>query len=117
MARRATAQDVADLAGVSRSSVSLALNGRAAGNIRPEKEKAVLAEAKQVGYTPNAVALSLRSQRPRPLGVLPWPGRGGLPQVRLHRDLHRASEHGYLLLVMDPGNARNVEQHQLETLR
>src|SRR3954452_16101016 len=117
MACRATAQDVADLAGVSRSSVSLVLNGRAAGNIGPEKQKAVLAAAKQLGYTPNAVALSLRSQRTRTLGVLTWPGRAGLPQVMLHRALHRASEHGYLLLVMDTDNDRDVEQHQLETLR
>ncbi|MFL6027288.1 MAG: LacI family DNA-binding transcriptional regulator [Friedmanniella sp.] len=117
MARRATAQDVADLAGVSRSAVSLVLNGRAAGNIGPEKQKAVLAAAKQLRYTPNAVALSLRSQRTRTLGVLTWPGRAGLPQVMLHRALHRASEHGYLLLVMDTDNDRDVEHHQLETLR
>ena len=33
MVRKATAQDVADLAGVSRSAVSLVLNGRAQGHI------------------------------------------------------------------------------------
>ena len=101
MARRATARDVADLAGVSRSAVSLVLNGRGAGNISQEKQKAIRAAAEQLDYTPNAVALSLRSRRTRTLGVLTWPGPVGFSQAMLHRALRKAGEHSYLLLVMD----------------
>jgi LacI family transcriptional regulator len=117
MARKATAQDVADLAGVSRSAVSLVLNGRAAGNISPGKQAAVLAAAAQLAYTPNAVAVSLRSRRTRTLGVLTWPGRIGLSQAMLHAALRKASEHSYLLLVMDTDADAEVESRQLDTLR
>ena len=117
MARKATAQDVADLAGVSRSAVSLVLNGRAAGNISPTKQAAILAAAAQLAYTPNAVALSLRSRRTRTLGVLTWPGRVGLPQAMLHAALRKAGEHSYLLLVMDTNADAEVEGRQLDTLR
>ena len=116
MARRATAQDVADLAGVSRSSVSLVLNGRGAGNLSDEKQKAVRAAAEQLRYTPNAVALSLRSRRTRTLGVLTWPGVVGFPQTMLHRALRKAGEHSYLLLVMDTDDDAEVERRQLDTL-
>jgi LacI family transcriptional regulator len=117
MGRKATAQDVADLAGVSRSAVSLVLNGRAAGNISPTKQAAILAAAAQLAYTPNAVALSLRSRRTRTLGVLTWPGRVGLPQAMLHAALRKAGEHSYLLLVMDTDADAEVESRQLDTLR
>ncbi|GAA1434135.1 LacI family DNA-binding transcriptional regulator [Microlunatus lacustris] len=117
MARRATAQDVADLAGVSRSSVSLVLNGRGAGNLSEAKQKAIRAAAEQLDYTPNAVALSLRSRRTRTLGVLTWPDDSGLPGAMLHRALIRAGEHRYLLLVVDTGGDAEVERRQLDTLQ
>lgn len=117
MARRATARDVADLAGVSRSAVSLVLNGRAAGNISLEKQKAVLAAARQLSYTPNAVALSLRSQRTRTIGVLSWPGRAALAQVLLHSAWQKAQADHYLMLMMDTAGDREQERQQLETLR
>lgn len=117
MARKATAQDVADLAGVSRSAVSLVLNGRGAGNISEEKQKAIRAAAEQLDYTPNAVALSLRSRRTRTLGVLTWPGAVGFSQTMLHRALRKAGEHSYQLLVVDTDDDAEVERHQLGTLR
>ena len=117
MARKATAQDVADLAGVSRSAVSLVLNGRAAGNISVQKQKAVIAAAEQLSYTPNAVALSLRSQRTRTLGVLSWAGRASLAQVLLHSAWQAAHDDRYLMLMMDTGGDREEERRQLETLR
>ena len=68
--RKATAQDVADLAGVSRSAVSLVLNGRGQGNIAPDKQQAIIDAARQLNYTPNAVALSLRNRRSRGSSLL-----------------------------------------------
>jgi LacI family transcriptional regulator len=101
MTRRATAQDVADLAGVSRSAVSLVLNGRADGNISRVKQEAVRSAAEQLRYTPNAVALSLRSQRTKTIGVLFWSNRSRLPLALLGAIYTSASAAGYLLLTVD----------------
>jgi len=101
MTRRATAQDVADLAGVSRSAVSLVLNGRAAGNISRVKQEAVRDAARQLRYTPNAVALSLRSKRTATLGVLTWPDRRQMPLALLGAVYSEASSAGYLLMMVD----------------
>ena len=98
MARRATAQDVADLAGVSRSAVSLTLNGRADGNIAAAKQTAIREAARQLRYTPNAIALSLRKQQTHTLGVLTWSGRAGLPLSLLGAVNAAANQAGYLLL-------------------
>lgn len=101
MTRRATAQDVADLAGVSRSAVSLVLNGRADGNISRAKQEAVRDAALQLSYTPNAVALSLRSKRTETIGVLTWPDHRHLPLALLGSVYEAASSAGYLLMMVD----------------
>jgi LacI family transcriptional regulator len=101
MTRRATAQDVADLAGVSRSAVSLVLNGRADGNISRAKQEAVREAARQLSYTPNAVALSLRSQRTETIGVLFWSNQQQIPLALLGAIYQAASAAGYLLLSVD----------------
>ena len=101
MTRRATAQDVADLAGVSRSAVSLVLNGRADGNISRAKQEAVRDAALQLHYTPNAVALSLRSKRTETIGVLTWPDRRRMPPALLGAVYEAASSAGYLLMMVD----------------
>src|SRR3954470_23803013 len=101
MPRRATAQDVADLAGVSRSAVSLVLNGRADGNISQAKQAAVREAARQLRYTPNAVALSLRSKRTATIGVLTWRDRWQMPPVLLSELYTAASSAGYLLMTVD----------------
>ena len=107
--RRATAQDVADLAGVSRSTVSLVLNGRADGNISATKQVQVIEAARQLSYRPNAVALSLRSQRSWAIGALTWRGAAGFPEGMLHASWHTAKAAGYLLMIMDTNDDREHE--------
>jgi transcriptional regulator with XRE-family HTH domain len=114
--RKATAQDVADLAGVSRSAVSLVLNGRGQGNIAPDKQQAIIAAARQLNYTPNAVALSLRNRRSRIIGVLTWPGASGFAERMLHAALQAATRAGYLLIFMDTANDRDHQGQALATL-
>jgi LacI family transcriptional regulator len=114
--RKATAQDVADLAGVSRSAVSLVLNGRAQGHIARDKQQAVLDAARRLNYTPNAVALSLRNRRSRTIGVLTWPGASGFAGPMLHATLETATRAGYLLIFMDTGNDRDHQGRALATL-
>jgi len=116
VARKATAQDVADLAGVSRSAVSLVLNGRAQGHIARHKQQAIIEAARRLNYTPNAVALSLRSRRTRTIGVLTWPGDGGFSVRMLHATLESATASGYLLIFMDTANDHDHQSRALSTL-
>jgi LacI family transcriptional regulator, galactose operon repressor len=116
VARKATAQDVADLAGVSRSAVSLVLNGRAQGHIARHKQQAIIEAARRLNYTPNAVALSLRSRRTRTIGVLIWPGESGFSLPMLHATLESATAAGYLLIFMDTANDHDHQNRALATL-
>ena len=61
---------MANLAGVSRSAVSLVLNGRADGFLAKETQSRIQAAAAQLGYTPNHIARSLRNQRSRVIGLV-----------------------------------------------
>jgi LacI family transcriptional regulator len=115
--RRPTAQDVADLVGVSRSAVSLVLNGHGDGNIAPHKQKAILEAAERLNYRPNAVALSLRSRRTRTIGVLTWPSVAGTASLILRAVLNSATQAGYVLIFMDTGGDQEVEGLALATLR
>lgn len=65
-----TSFDVAELAGVSRSAVSLVLNGRAEGLISAENQEAVRRAAAELGYRPNRVARSLRDRSTHTIGVV-----------------------------------------------
>ena len=56
---RATARDVAERVGCSLSTVSLVINGKDEGRVRPETRARVLAAAAEIGYRPNATASAL----------------------------------------------------------
>jgi LacI family transcriptional regulator len=70
MQRKATALDVAKRAGVSRSAVSLVLNGRGDGNVAKESQDRIRQAAVDLSYSPNPIALSLRNQRTRMIGIV-----------------------------------------------
>ncbi|MET1004385.1 MAG: LacI family DNA-binding transcriptional regulator [Propionibacteriaceae bacterium] len=117
MARKATSQDVATLAGVSRSAVSLVLNGRGHGNIAADKQAAIRQAAEQLNYTPNAVALSLRNQRTHTIGVvtdaIATTAFGG---NLLQGASDAAAQEGYLLLVIDTHYDYDRELEAYQTL-
>jgi LacI family transcriptional regulator len=117
MPRKPTAQDVADLAGVSRTAVSLVLNGRGEGNISAAKQKAIREAARQLNYTPNAVALSLRSRRSHTVGVLLWGGPRPDTWTVLYAALQAAAGFGYLLMIMDSGGRAESTASAVEALR
>ncbi len=116
MPRRTTAQDVADLAGVSRSSVSLVLNGRGDGNIAVEKQAVILEAARQLSYRPNILALSLRAQRTRTVGLLTWTGSTGFSQDLLHSAGQIAASSGFLCILADSGQDLRHEERAATTL-
>lgn len=66
--RRVTLQDVAREAGVSITTVSRVINN--GPNVRPDVRSRVQAAVAALGYTPNAVARSLRSGRDTTIGVV-----------------------------------------------
>ncbi len=68
--KRPTSFEVAELAGVSRSTVSLVMNGVAAGNISAATQMRVLDAARSLGYAPDAAARTLASGRTHTLGLL-----------------------------------------------
>ena len=69
----------------------------------------VIEAARQLSYRPNAVALSLRSQRSWAIGALTWRGAAGFPEEMLHASWHTAKAAGYLLMIMDTNDDREHE--------
>ena len=102
MARKATSQDVADLAGVSRTAVSLVLNGRAEGIVAAHKQALIIEAARQLRYRPDTVALSLRTRRTTTLALV---ADLADPQVGpiLAGVVSAADQHGYMIMVLDIG--------------
>jgi len=68
--KRVTSQDVADLAGVSRTTVSFVLNNVKGMNISSETRQKVLAAAESLSYIPDASAQALASRRTKAIGLV-----------------------------------------------
>ena len=63
-------QDIADRLGVSKSTVSLVLSGKAGSRVSEEMKKKVLKEAKELNYHVNDVARSLRTGASKLISVI-----------------------------------------------
>ncbi len=70
MKKKVTSQDVADYAGVSRTTVSFVLNNVKRFSISPKTAAKVRNAAKELGYVPNASARALASQRAKAIGLI-----------------------------------------------
>jgi len=68
--RRVTSRQVAELAGVSQTTVSFVLNSVQSANISAETRDRVLAAAHQLGYVPDAAARSLARGRSSNIGLI-----------------------------------------------
>jgi len=68
--KRVTSQDVANLAGVSRTTVSFVLNEVKGFNISPETRQKVRAAAESLNYIPDATAQALASRRAKAIGLV-----------------------------------------------
>lgn len=104
-------KDIAQRTNVSVSTVSLVLNGRDAGRIKPEIAQRVRDMAQELDYKPNAVARSLRTSRSQMLGfvsmeVATTPYAGGI----ILGAQEAASEHGYVLTTVSADGKVNLEQ-------
>jgi LacI family transcriptional regulator len=68
--KRVTSQDVADAAGVSRTTVSLVLNNTPNVQISDETRQRVVTTARSLGYVPDAAARALVSRRAQIIGLV-----------------------------------------------
>lgn len=124
-ARRPTSADVAARAGVSRATVSMVLNNRTQGTVAEATRERVLAAAQELGYARSAIAVSLREQRTRTLGLItdeiatsPWAGR------MVRAAFQEAAEHGYMAITVDlslrgsslEGALRTLAERQVDGL-
>ncbi|MEU6785548.1 LacI family DNA-binding transcriptional regulator [Nonomuraea angiospora] len=97
---RPTARQVAELANVSVATVSYVLSGRDRP-VAAETRQRVLEAARQLGYTPNQAARSLRKRRTQRI-CLVLSSLGGVPSdERLATDLHEmADARGYSVVTL-----------------
>jgi LacI family transcriptional regulator len=97
----ATLQQVADAAGVHRSTASRALNPETAHLISPDVVARVAEVAVRFGYRRDLLAASLRTSRTRLVGVL-LPDLANLVFAPILAGIERAlAEHGYAVLVAE----------------
>jgi DNA-binding LacI/PurR family transcriptional regulator len=113
---RVTSVDVARKAGVSQSTVSLVLSGKARGRISARTEEAVRAAASELGYRPNVAARALRTGVARSVALV-------VPDItnpffgRVLRGAQRAAQlAGYTVVLVDIGPEREWESASLQAL-
>lgn len=107
-----TMKQIAKATGVSVSTVSLVLNNRDRGRIKPETARLIRRTAKRLGYRPNPLARSLRTSKTGLLGfisedVATTPFAGGIIQGA--QDAARAL--GYIMLTV---NAKGPSEEEAE---
>ena len=118
MSKSITLKQVAEAAGVSVSTASRALSGKAeAYRISPATERSVQDVAKRLQFHPSFLAKSLRSQRTKLLGVV-------LPNVAnpffaaIAREITLAAEENeFSVLLADSQESSELEVHLVEQLQ
>lgn len=111
-----TMKDVAARAGVDTSTVSRALNERTRQMLNGATVDRIIAAADELGYRPNVLARSLRTQRSQVIGmVVPDLTNPFFPPiVRGLED--RLDEYGYTLIVTNTDNHLDRERQALQSL-
>lgn len=109
--------DVARLSGVSQTTVSFVINNVPGVNISARTRTAVWNAIRELGYTPNQMAIGLRTSQSRviglvtdELGTMPFAGR----IVQGAQDAAHAQNR--LLMLMNSGSDSSLENEQIEVL-
>lgn len=112
-----TLKDVADRAGVHPGTASRALNPETASRVNAATAKRVLRAAKALGYQPNPIARSLRTNKTHTIGMLIPDLTNPLfpPMVRGVDQV--LSARGYTLLLADTDNSVEREEQLYAALR
>lgn len=115
--KRPSMQDVADQAGVSRTTVSFVINNVPNANIPQETQNRVWAAVEALDYRPNALARGLRAQRTHTIGFIsdevattPYAGR----IIQGAQD--RAWSNGNIILLVNTGNNQEMKQAAVDVM-
>ncbi|RSX58511.1 LacI family DNA-binding transcriptional regulator [Bifidobacterium samirii] len=108
-----TLDDVAELAGVSRMTVSNALRGKAV--VRPETAARVRRAAAKLGYRPNVAAQQLSSGRTHVISVSVSDFDLTLPAKLMAELSDRAKTHGYQVVVQQTRFSADYEMAMLSS--
>jgi LacI family transcriptional regulator len=110
-------KDVAERAGVSPAMVSVVLNNAEGARVAPATRQRVLDAAAALGYTPNRLARSLRTQRTHTLGMIsdhivttPYAGR----MIQGVQDA--AWKSGYIVELVNTGDDPDLEAEAIGAL-
>jgi LacI family transcriptional regulator len=116
--RRVTSTDVARAAGLSRTAVSLVLNGRADGMIDSVKQETVRRIAHELGYIPNAAAVNLRRQNTATIGLVTDEiASAAFAGELISGASDFAMQAGYMLLTIDTRRHADYVSDAIETMR
>lgn len=111
---RVTTQDIAKKAGVSKATVSYALNGT--GSVSPALAQKIIALADEMGYQENRLAKATRTGKTETLGlVLPDLCNPFFPKMA-QAVVQAASERGYSVFLVDARNSMDEEQQGITRL-
>jgi len=111
---RVTTQDIAKRAGVSKATVSYALNGT--GSVSPQMAAKIRALAEEMGYQENRLAKATRTGKTHTLGlVLPDLCNPFFPKMA-QAVVQAASENGYSVFLVDARNCLDQEQQGITRL-
>ncbi|GGO30398.1 LacI family DNA-binding transcriptional regulator [Deinococcus humi] len=116
LSRRVTSLNVARLAGVERSTVSLVLNGKAMGRVTPAVQALVWQAANQLGYRPNAAARTLRLGEPRAVALVVPQAVNPFFAPVLHGATVEARRRGYAVVLIDAEDDGAWHERLLDTL-
>lgn len=111
---RPTIHDVASLAGMSKSLVSLALSG--SPKVSEDSREKILRAAAELGYRRNAAARSLAVRRSRTLGVLVLDLHNPVFADILDGVQSQAREHGFTTMLVSGGDDPVLELSEINTL-
>jgi len=109
-----TAQDVAELAGVSRSAVSRCFSG--AGNVSKGKQVRIVAAAEKLGYRPNALARSLTGQKTDLVALITTEHLSARSNEHLSKLTLSLSEAGKRALVIPVGDNTTIDESSLRAI-
>lgn len=108
-----TIKEIANLAGVSISTVSKIINNKDQ-NINPETRSRVLKIVKEYNYTPYSNVKNISTAKNFLIGVLLK--EGSQTNLMLNGILHTAQEQGYSILLYDSGNSEELELKYITSL-
>ena len=111
---KVTIQDIARVAGVSKSTVSRVLNGTA--KVHPDKHRAVVNATDRLGFKPSAVARSLASGRSMTIGVLTQSMGSPFYDTIAQGVIAGLNETGYSPIFVDGQWQRDKQLHALRAL-